>query len=142
VKRHITGLREANSSVAHDIPEGLFLVKVHRARFRFHPQKPYYTVGFTVMEPLRFAGQVFSSRLYCNAKALWKLNWFLRDFGYDVETLGRDVVEECQLVGLCGVVKLSYIIFNGASLTRLDGFAPTARWTDLSPDNLDNPQVA
>jgi hypothetical protein len=25
------------------------------------------------------------SRLYCNPKALWKLNSFLRDFGYDTQ---------------------------------------------------------
>jgi hypothetical protein len=31
-----------------------------------------------------------SSRLYCNPSALWKFNWFLRDFDYDVELLGRE----------------------------------------------------
>jgi hypothetical protein len=85
---------------------------------------------------------VLSSRLYCNPKALWKLNWFLRDFGYDTELLGRDEVEETQLVGLKGVVKISHIVFNGASLLRLDGFAPADRWEELSPANLDDPQVA
>ena len=85
---------------------------------------------------------VLSSRLYCSPKALWKLNWFLRDFGYDTELLGRDEVDEKQLVGLKGVVKISHIVFNGASLLRLDGFAPADRWEELSPANLDNPQVA
>jgi hypothetical protein len=85
---------------------------------------------------------VISSRLYCNPRALWKLNWFLRDFGYDTELLGRDEVDETQLVGLKGVVKISHIVFNGASLLRLDGFASTGRWEELSPANLDNPQVA
>jgi hypothetical protein len=51
-------------------------------------------------------------------------------------------VDETQLVGLKGVVKISHIIFNGASLLRLDGFAPADRWQDLSPVNLDNSQVA
>ena len=83
-----------------------------------------------------------SSRLYCSPKALWKLNWFLRDFGYDTELLGRDEVDETQLVGLKGVVKTSRIVFNGASLLRLDGFASAGRWQELSPANLDNPQVA
>jgi hypothetical protein len=82
------------------------------------------------LNPARLAGNVLSSHLYCSSKALWKLNWFLRDFGYDTELLGRDEVDESQLVGLKGVVKISHIVFNGASLLRLDGFAPAARWED------------
>jgi hypothetical protein len=56
--------------------------------------------------------------------------------------LGRDEVDETQLVGLKGVVKISHIVFNGTSLLRLDGFAPASRWEELSPANLDSPQVA
>ena len=48
-------------------------------------------------------------------KALWKLNWFLQDFGYDTEPLGRDEVGESQLVGLSGVVKISHIVLTGTS---------------------------
>jgi len=95
-----------------------------------------------ILEPSRFSGRTLSSRLYCNPKALWKLNWFLRDFGYDTELLGRDEVDESQLQGLKGVVKISHIVFNGTSLLRLDGFAPASSWEELSPVNLDNPQVA
>ena len=57
------------------------------------------------LKPSRFAGHAISSRLYCSPKALWKLNWFLRDFGYDTELLGRDEVDETQPVGLKGVVR-------------------------------------
>lgn len=71
-----------------------------------------------------------------------KLNWFLRDFGYDTESLGRDEVDETQLVGLKAVVKIGQMVMNGTSLSRLDGFAPAGRWQDLSPENLDDPQVA
>jgi len=115
---------------------------VQRARFFRQAQKPYYTLTLTILEPSRFAGHCISSRIYCNPKALWKLNWFLRDFGYDNELLGRDEVDETQLVGLNGVVKISHIVFNGAALLRLDGFAPASRWEELSPANLENPQVA
>ena len=94
-----------------------------------------------ILEPKRFALSI-SSRLYCSAKALWKLIWFLRDFGYDAELLGRDEVDETQLIGLKGVVKISHILFNGNSLLRFDGFAPVDRWEELSPSNLDNSQVA
>jgi hypothetical protein len=40
------------------------------------------------------------------------------------------------------VVKISHVIINGASLLRLDGFAPAGRWEELSPANLDGSQVA
>ena len=142
MKRQITGLRAADRCAVDQIPDGVFLVKVQRARYLRQAQKPYYTLTLTILEPSRFSGQVLSGRLYCSPKALWKLNWFLRDFGYDTELLGRDEVDETQLVGLKGVVKISHIVFNGTSLLRLDGFASAGRWEELSPANLDNPQVA
>ena len=142
MKRQITGLQAADRGASDQIPDGVFLVRVQRAQFRRQAQKPYYTLALAILEPSRFAGGVLSSRLYCSPKALWKLNWFLRDFGYDTELLGRDEVDDGQLVGLKGVVKISHIIFNGASLLRLDGFATAGCWEELSPANLDNPQVA
>ncbi len=142
MKRQITGLHAADRCAADQIPDGVFLVRVQRVRFHRHAQKPYYTLALTVLEPSRFVGHTISSRLYCTPKALWKLTWFLRDFGYDAELLGRDEVDETQLVGLKGVVKISHIVFNGAWLLRLDGFAPAIHWEELSPANLDSPQVA
>ena len=135
-------MHAADRCAADQIPDGIFLVCVATVHFRRQAQKPYYTVGLTILEPRRFAGNVISSRLYCSQKALWKLNWFLRDFGCDVDLLGRDEVDESQLIGLKGVLKISHIVFNGASLVRFDGFAPAGRWEALSPANLDNPQVA
>jgi hypothetical protein len=142
MKRQITGLHAADRCAADQIPDGVFLVQVQRVKFHRQAQKPYYTLAPAILEPTRFVGHVISSRLYCSPKALWKLNWFLRDFGYDTELLGRDEVDETQLVGLKGVVKVSHIVLNGASMLRLDGFAPADRWEELSPANLDNPQVA
>jgi hypothetical protein len=142
MKYQITGLHAADRCAVDQIPDGVFLVSVRRAKLQRQAPKPYYMLSLAILEPRRFGGQVISSRLYCSPKALWKLNWFLRDFGYDTELLGRDEVDETQFVGLKGVVKISHIVFNGASLIRLDGFAPVARWGELSPANLDNPQVA
>ena len=142
MKRQITGLHAADRCAADQVPDGVFLVRVQRTQFRRQAQKPYYTLTLVILEPSRFSGHILSSCLYCSTKALWKLNWFLRDFGYDAELLRRDEVDERQLVGLKGVVKISHIVFNGASLLRLDGFAPADRWEELSPANLDNPQVA
>jgi hypothetical protein len=142
MKRQITGLHAADRCAADQVPDGVFLVRVQRAQFRRQAPKPYYTLALAILEPSRFSGCTLSSRLYCNPKALWKLNWFLRDFGYDTELLGRDEVDESQLRGLKGVAKISHIVVNGTSLLRLDGFAPVSRWEELSPANLDNPQVA
>ena len=142
MKREITGLHAADRSAADQIPDGVFLVRVQRVRFQRQAQKPHYTLTLAILEPVRFSGQFISSRLYCSPKALWKVTWFLRDFGYDSELLGRDEVDESQLIGLKGVVKISHIVANGAALIRLDGFASAGRWEELSPANLDNPQVA
>jgi hypothetical protein len=141
MKRQIRGLHAADRCAPDQIPDGVFLVRVQKATFRRQAQKPYYTLNLAVLEPSRFAGHLISSRLYSSPKALWKLNWFLRDFGYDAELLGRDEVDEKQLVGLRGVVKISRIAFNFSSLLRFDGFAPVDRWKELSPANLDSPQV-
>jgi hypothetical protein len=142
MKRQITGLHAADGCAADQIPDGVFLVRVQRVQFRRQAQKPYYTLALAILEPSRLAHRVILSRLYCSPKALWKLNWFLRDFGYDTELLGRDEVDETQLLGLKGVVKIGHIVCNGTSLLRFDGFAPAGRWEELCPANLDNPQVA
>jgi hypothetical protein len=90
MKRQITGLHAADRCAADRVPDGVFLVRVQKVYFRRQAQKPYYTLTMAILEPSRFAGHVTSSRVYCNPKALWKLNGFLRDFGYDTELIGRD----------------------------------------------------
>ena len=137
MKRQITGLRSADRSADGLTPDGVFLVRVQRVQFRPYAPKQYYAVALTVIEPHRFANHILSSRLYCSPKALWKLNWFLRDFGYDAELLDRDEVDERQLVDLRGVVKVSHVVYDGIPLVRFDGFAPASRWEELSPANLD-----
>jgi hypothetical protein len=34
--------------------------------------------------------QSLTGRLYCTPKAFWKLSWFLKDFGYDTDLLGKE----------------------------------------------------
>jgi hypothetical protein len=137
VKRQISGLRAADRSAADQTPDGLFLVRVQRIQFRMYLPRPHYVVALLVIEPRRFKNSVLSSRIYCNSKVLWKLNWFLRDFGYDAELLDRDEVDERRLVGLQGVVKVSHVVYDGIPMVRFDGFAPASRWEELSPANLD-----
>ena len=124
-------MHEADRSAAHEVPDGLYLVQVTRTQYHWHAQKPFYIVRFAVIEPKESAGYFISGRLYCAPKALWKLSWFLRDFGYDTESLGRDEIDEKNLLGLQGVVKISHALVNGTSLLNLDGFAPTSQWGEL-----------
>src|SRR5215471_18016158 len=137
MKRNIRGLRAADTSNPEGIPDGIFLVRVQRIQFCKYAPKSYYSVALSIIEPKRFVGNIISSRVYCHARALWKLNWFLRVFGYDTELLGRDEVDEKQVLGLTGVVKISKVIYDGMALLRFDGFAPASRWEELSPASLD-----
>ena len=132
MKRYISGLNQANASSAEDVSDGLFLVRVEKAQYRWHVQKPYYLLRFVVLQPNPAAGRSVTGRLYCTPKALWKLNWFLRDFAYDTDLLGRDEIDDKNLVGLRGVVKIRHSIVNGTSLLNLDGFAPDRQWEELS----------
>ena len=131
MKRHIPGLRQAAQN-GDDLLEGVFLVRVDRAFYRWHPQRPFFSLRLVVLEPKEYASQIISGRLYGTARALWRLNWFLRDFGYDTELLGRDEVDEKALMGLQGVVRTSRTTLNGRSFLNLSGFAPASEWEGLS----------
>ena len=143
MKRHIQGLHDADQS-ADGVNDGLYLLRVDRAQYRWHAQKPYYLLRFTVLEPKHLAGRSIAGRIYCTARAMWKLSWFLRDFGYDTELLGRDEIDDKGLIGLRGVVKISYVVRHGLRILNLDGFTPASQWEELSaaarPDS--SPEVA
>jgi hypothetical protein len=134
MKRRIQGLHEADPSRVAEIPDSLYLVRVERAQYRYQ-RKPHYLLRMAVIEPQHFAGRSITGRLYCTAKALWKLNWFLRDFGYDTELIGRDEIDEKSLLGLRGIIKISHAVVNGTSVLNFDGFAPAAQWEELSPSS-------
>lgn len=86
MRRQIQGLHLNQRGVENKL-QGLFLVRVERSRYRWHSQKPFVEVQFTILEPKSFQARSFLGRLYCTERALWKLNWFLRDFGYDAQLL-------------------------------------------------------
>ena len=142
MKRLIAGLNLASGTDDERIPDGLYLVRIKRAQYRWHAKKPFYLLQFVVLQPEALNYSSLTTRFYCTPKALWKLNWFLRDFGYDPELLGRDEVEEKHLVGLSGVVKISHTIVNGTSVVNLDGFAPATQWIEDSSTGLAEPKVA
>lgn len=141
MKRHISGLSQQNPDEQKQL-EGILLVRVERAFYRWHPQKPFFTIYFVVLEPKEFEGRRFSGRLYCTPKALWKLNWFLRDFGYEQSLLEQDDVDEKALIGLRGIVRLSSIVLNGHSWMNLEAFAAAGNWEEISASQAESVGVA
>ena len=132
MRRQVPGIADATRDSRHEIPDGIFLVRVDGAQFRWHRQKPFYALRLSVLEPKDLAGQSIVGRLYCTQKAMWKLGWFLRDFLYDPEMLAHEQIDESALPGLRGVVKINRTVVNGFSLVNLDGFAPASQWDELS----------
>jgi hypothetical protein len=130
MKRQIAGLGTSASS-DEQLPDGLYLVRIDRMSYRWEKQKPFYSVRLVVIEPAEDADSVISGRLYCTPKALWKLSWFLRDFGYDQESLRRDEIDDRAAVGLQGIVRLTHSTANGRSYQNLDAIAPAADWDRL-----------
>lgn len=132
MKRHIPGLH-TEPRTGDSIVEGVFLVRVEQVFYRWHPLRAFYVIRFAINEPQLFARRCFSTRLYCSQRALWKLNWFLRDFGYDADLLGREEVDEKALVGLQGILRVSRTALNGRTYVNVDGFAPASEWDELFP---------
>ena len=131
MKRRIPGLHQQAQN-GNDSLEGIFLTRVERAFYRWHPQKPFFALRLAVLEPKEHTGQTISGRLYCTPKALWKLSWFLRDFGYDTDLLGRSEVDEKAMLGLRGVIRTFRTILNGRSFLNFEAFAPAGEWEELS----------
>jgi hypothetical protein len=132
MKRQLPGLSDTVRQSQSALPDGIFLVRLVSAQHRWHAQRAFYILRLSVVEPKLFAGSPIVGRLYCTAKAMWKLGWFLRDFLYDLELLTRDEIDEHALRGLVGIVKISHTVVNGVSLVNFDGFAPASQWEELS----------
>jgi hypothetical protein len=131
MRRHIPGLQSGHHSGSSNL-DGQFLVRVQGASYRWHPQKPFLSLRFSILEPTSHEALVFSGRLYCTERALWKLTWFLRDFGYDNELLSRDQVDERALLNLRGIIRTTFTNLNGHFYQNLDSFAPAAEWETIS----------
>jgi hypothetical protein len=131
MRRRIPGLKSV-TSISEDVPDGFFLVRVDRLHYRWDRQKPFFSLRLTVIEPVPFANRSISGRLYCTPKALWKLSWFLRDFGYDPDLLGREEIDERAVLDLTGIVNVSHAMVDGRSLLNFEGFAPAGQWSELA----------
>ena len=137
MRRQIPGLHSRHQDSETGL-NGAFLVRVERASYRRHPPKPFVELRFVILEPQSSQDRSFFSRLYCTERALWKLHWFLRDFGYDADLLNRDQVDEKALLNLRGVVRTSHKIVNGRCYQNLDSFAPAGEWEVVSCASIDD----
>lgn len=126
-RRRVPGLASVPQSKR--VPKGRLLVRVDRILY-IGGQKPYFALSFRIEQPSPYAGQQLQSRLYCTERALWKLSWFLRDFGYDPELLNDEQIDAKAVLGLKGVVRVSRVSVNGRAFTNLDAFAPASTWDE------------
>lgn len=139
MRRRFQGLSRTSAPAEDELPDGVFLVRVQAARYSWNVRKAYYLIRFSIQRPDEFASRSITGRIYCTRKALWKLSWFLRDFGYDTELFGHDEIDDKQLVGLDGVVKISHVVRNGITFQNLDAFAPAGQWDVLAPGGTSQP---
>jgi hypothetical protein len=134
MKKAFPGL--SNGSISSQlVPAGLYLARVRQSTLRSRGEKPYLQVELEVLEPTAVSGRTIRTRLYCTPKALWKVQWFLRDFGYaqaplvaDEAPLVADEIDDKGLRNLSGVIKVSHHDINGRTWVNLDGFSPAASW--------------
>src|SRR5450432_3251612 len=139
MKRYFEALRPVELPVAiSSVPDGLFLVRIARAQYRWHRRNPYYDIRFAVLKPKHLTGSFITGRLECNRKAMWKVGWFLREFGYDPELLGRGEIDEQALVDLWGVVKISHALVRGIPALQLDAFSSADRWEEPAGSGDEN----
>ncbi len=50
MKRHLPGLHSEGPH-GDEVLQGVFLVRVDRAYYRWHPQKPFFVLSFAILEP-------------------------------------------------------------------------------------------
>jgi hypothetical protein len=108
------------------------LVRVESAEYHHDSRKPFFAIELELLQPKLPPYGCLLGRLYCTPRALWKLNWFLRDFGYDTDLLGREQIDDKALVGLVGIVRTTRRMLAGRSFLNFEAFAPKAEWDFLS----------
>ena len=140
MRRRLQGLSRSRTTT--DIPDGLYLVRVQRAHYRWHKYKPFYEFGFYVLEPKALVGAAITARLHCFPKTLWKFAWFLRDFRYSQELLEQDEIDAKAIVGLQGIVQIASDVASGRTEVCLQGFAPATDWEHLANGVIPRPEVA
>ena len=105
MRRHIPGLHSGQPDGQN--LEGLFLVRVERALFRWHPKKPFLELRFVILEPT--SDEDFPSRGGCTApKGTLEIQLVPAGFWLRRRLLSRDQVDEKALLNLRGVVRTRF----------------------------------
>jgi len=133
MRAKIQGLSQAKEGTP--LVEGQYRARVVRFELAGHAPNPCRRATFLILEPALYAGQYIRTRLYCHERALWKLRWFLSDFGYDPELMATEVLDDHQVVGLEGVIRLAYWGSDGHRRLDVQGFASVERWAELRPES-------
>jgi hypothetical protein len=140
MRAKIQGLSQVSERVP--LAEGLYRARVVRFEFAKHSPKPCRTATFVILDPSHYLGRHVRTRLYLHERALWKLRWFLLDFGYDSELFNADELDDRRVLGLEGVIRLAYWGTDGQKRLDVEGFAPVSRWDELSRQSTCAPTAA
>ncbi len=130
MRTRVQGLGQQSARVP--LVEGLYRARVVRFQPAGHAAKPCRAATFLILDPLPYAGRYVRTRLYCHERAVWKLRWFLSDFGYDAELLASEELDDRRVVGLEGVIRLAYWGTDGHRRLDVQGFAPAERWSEVA----------
>jgi hypothetical protein len=139
MKRRVQDLSHASAPAEGEIPDGIFLVRVHCAKYCWDASKPYYLIRFSIQQPKRILFTVDHWPDLLHTQSPLETELVLADFGYDTELLSHDEIEDKRLIGRTGVVKISHVVRNGTSLLNLEAFAPAGQWNELSPASASEP---
>jgi hypothetical protein len=132
MRTRIQGLSQPNERKL--LVEGLYRARVVRFEPAGHAAKPCRRATFLILEPAAYCGLHVRTRLYWHDRALWKLRWFLSDFGYDTELMAAEELDDRRVVGLEGVIRLAYWGSDAHRRLDVEGFAPTERWPERSQE--------
>jgi hypothetical protein len=130
MRTRIQGLSQSNKRKP--LVEGKYRARVVRFEPAGHAAKPCRTATFLSLDPTAHSGRYVQTRLCCHDRALWKLRWFLSDFGYDAELMAAEELDDRRVVGLEGVIRLAYWGTDGHRRLDVQGFAPADRWPEVS----------
>jgi hypothetical protein len=133
MRTKIQGLSQERERIP--LVEGLYRARVVRFELAGHAAKPCRAATFLILDPPQYAGRHIRTRLYCHERALWKLRWFLSDFGYDAGLLAADELDDRRVVGLEGVIRLAHWGSDGHRRLDVQGFAPAERWAELGRES-------
>ena len=96
MRTHIQGLNQ--SSERKPPLEGPYRARVVKFEPAGHAAKPCRRATFLIQEPPAYGGRYVRTRLYCHERALWKLRWFLSDFGYDPGLRAAEELDDRRVV--------------------------------------------